>query len=85
MLFLRSALTLQNYALKLFKNWELLISVIDLSIGLLFGNQKTSLFEPFKFSLDVASIFLYKLSQSTNVRPKIRILGINNNYLAPDS
>jgi hypothetical protein len=40
------ALRLQDYALELFENWELLIGVVNLGIALALANQKADFLKP---------------------------------------
>lgn len=52
-------LTFNHDALKFFKNWELLVSRIDLGVALFFAGQKTYFFEALQLTLNVAWIFFY--------------------------
>lgn len=77
--FLRCTLRLQNDTLQFFKNRKLLVRVINFGIPLLFTDKESDFFEPFKFALDVASVFFYQLSQASNMGFEVWILSINNN------
>lgn len=74
----RGALGLQNDALQFFKDWEMLIGVVNFSVALALGNQKTNLFHPFQLALDITGVFLDKLGQTSYMRLKIGVLGIDH-------
>ena len=82
-LLLSHPLGLQNNALKLFKNWEVLVGVVDLGIALAFTYQKADFLHALELALDVAGILLNKLGQTSDMRLKVRIFGIDHNDLAP--
>jgi hypothetical protein len=74
-------LRLNDNTLQFFEDWELFISRVNPCITLLFGMQKTDLFQPAQFALDITGVFLDQLSQTADMRPKIWIFGIDDNYL----
>ena len=79
----RLLLRLDHNTLELFEDWELLISRVDFGVTLLFTEQKSHLFETLQFSLDIAWIFFDQLGKPTNVRVKVRILGVyHDNFSA---
>jgi hypothetical protein len=83
--FLLSALTLEDNALELFEDDELLVRVVDFRVALFFAHKKASFLEALQFALDVTGIFLDKLGKAANVRFKVWVLGIDNNNLAANS
>lgn len=78
-------LRFQHDTLQLFKDNELLVRVINLGISLFFRNQKPGLFETLELTLYIARVFFDKLRETPNMGFKVRILGIDDDYLAPNS
>jgi hypothetical protein len=83
--FLRGALGFKNDALQLFKYRELLVGVVNLSVPLLFADQKAYLLQAFKFTLDVSSVFFNKLSQTADMRLKVWVFGVDNDNFSANS
>jgi hypothetical protein len=72
------ALAFQHNALEFFKDWELLVSGVDLSVALAFAEQEADLFEALEFALDVASVFFYELGEASDMRLKIWVLRVDH-------
>lgn len=83
--FLSGFLGLQNDALEFFKDDELLVRIINLSVPLFFTQQEPGLLKPFQLALDVAGIFLDQFGKPPDMRLEVGILSIDHYDLAADS
>ena len=84
-LLLGGALALEHDALKFFKNWELLVRVINLGVTLFFRDKKTDFFETLQLALNITGIFFDKLSQTSDMRLEVWVLSVDDNNLPPNS
>lgn len=78
-------LRLNDDALQLFENWELLVGRINLSIALLLAREKSNFFKLLEFTLDIAWVFFDQLRESAHMRPKIWVLGVHHYNFSPHS
>ena len=71
--------------MKLFKDSEVLIGVINLGIALFFRDKETDLLKSLQLALDVTGILANEFCEATNMSFKIWILCIDHYDLASNS
>lgn len=82
---IRLLLRLNNDALELFEDGELLVRRVNFRISLLFPKQKSYLLKALQLALDITRVFLDKLGKAANVRVEIRILCVYYYYFSSHS